>query len=136
MKKLLLLLLLFVYSSSLFSQNNSYDERKASLEERKEAKRKAKEEYRSESGIVYAVGDTITIYGKLERYEGVKTGGRPLRHWRNPKDIKVIIHKFDKYINTKGDYKLVKATCKGVEKGRYNISIEKAYSNCEIQLCE
>ena len=135
MKTTVLLITFFFITITSFGQSKNYAERKASLEAKKEAIRKRKNEYISSDGNIYKVGDTITIYAKLGRYEYIRTNGKLLRQKRNPRDIYVIIQHIDKNTNSVGDYNLVRAICKGVEKGRYIILLDKAYQNCEIQAC-
>lgn len=132
---IIVLLGLFTFTGS-YGQNSSYDDRVKAMELKKEAIRKRKDEYISESGKLYKVGDTITIYGKLGRYEGIRTRGKLLRFKRDPKDVKVIISQIDKTSSSIEDHRLVKAICKGVKRGRYIIYVERAFTNCEIQLCK
>ena len=138
--KILLLVLLVTIPS--IAQNKSYEERKASLEARKEAKRKRIEEYQAQDGIVYKVGDTLTIYGKLGLYDGVYkgTGAMEYQHrWVLEKDVRVIrlvIKKFRK--ETINSEIKAKAFCKGIDKGNkgnYTVYIDKASYNCEIRDC-
>lgn len=92
------------------------------MEARKEAKRKRKEEYRGQDGIVYKAGDTLTVYGKLGLYDGVYkgVGGMEYQHrWiatKDVRDIHLLITEFRKL--TVGGEIVARAICKGLDKGK------------------
>ena len=140
MKKLLLLL--FIIPIISLSQNDSYEQRKAAIEARKEAKYKRKNEYRAKDGKVFKVGDTLTVYGKLHLFDGVYKGKGAMEYQhrfiaqKDVQDIQLIIKEFRNDFS--GEMK-IRAICKGIDKGykgTYTVYIEEALQLCEIRRCK
>lgn len=141
MKNVLLLLLIFPFIC--LSQNDTYEQRKAEMEARKEAKRKRKNEYLAQDGKLYKVGDTITVYGKLGLYDGVYKGVGAMEYqhrWKRThevKDARFIVKEFRK-LTVAGEL-VTRAICKGIDKGtkgNYTIYVDKASYYCEIRKCK
>lgn len=140
MKKLLFIIFLIPIIS--LSQDDSYEQRKAELEAKKEAKRKRKNEYKAQDGKTYKVGDTLTVYGKLGLFDGVYKGVGAMEYQhrfiaeKDVQDIRLIIKELRD--NFSGEVK-VRAICKGIDKGykgKYTVYIEEASQYCEIRICE
>ena len=141
MKKCLVLIIFCFCSSVVQSQNNTYEERKKELELRKEAIRKRKEEYLSQDGINYKIGDTILVYGKLGVYDGVFIGvgaAEKSHRWKRSNDVKDIrlVIKVIRKDSYSGEI-MARAICKGIDKkGRFTVYIDKASYLCEIKECD
>ena len=141
MKKCLVLIIFCFCSSVIQSQNSTYEERKLEMEARKEAKRKHKEEYLGQDGILYKKGDTIIVNGKMGLYDGVYLGVGAMETqllWKRQKDVKdirLIIREMRK--TTYLGETIARAICKGIDKkGRFTVYVDKASYNCEIRDCE